>query len=175
MKKSCLFLSLLIIVGASIFFISSMENAYAIKYGPESYSSYPAYYNTHPLPTPKFFKGKVLKILIEVDSPNPMKWNYSIAVMSNIMRALGDNSLHYKIELVAFGKGIRMVMNKYDKKNMTILQSLVSYGLKVRACHNSMLKFHLTRKDIFSFARIVPAGVLEVAIKGMQGYVLLKP
>ena len=175
MKKSLLFLSLLMIGVVSIFFFSSMTKAYALKYGPSSYSSYPAYYNTHPLPTPKFFKHKVLKMLFEIDYPSPKRWNYAIAVMSNVMKAFGYNSLKYKIELVAFGAGLKMIMIKFDKKNEAVLQSLVSYGLKIRACHNTMLKLHLTKKALFPFVRVVPAGVLEVARRGMQGYVLLKP
>ena len=175
MEKSRLFLSLLIIVAVSILFFLPASKAYALKYGPSSYSSYPAYYNTHPLPTPKFFKGKVLKMLVEIDYPNQKRWNYAISVISNVMKAFGYNSLKYKIELVAFGAGLKMMMPKFDKKNEAVLQSLVSYGLKIRACHNTMLKLHLTKKALFPFIRVVPAGVLEVARRGMQGYVLLKP
>ncbi len=175
MKKFSLFLSLLMIAAVSILFFSSVSMSYALKYGPSSYSSYPAYYNTHPLPTPEFFKNKVLKMLVEIDYPNPKRWNYAIAVISNVMKAFGYNSLKYKIELVAFGAGLKMVMPKFDKKNEAVLESLVTYGLKIRGCHNTMLKFHLTKKALFPFVRVVPAGVLEVAKKGMQGYVLLKP
>ena len=175
MEKSRLFLSLSMIIAVSILLLSCSPKAYALKYGPSSYSSYPAYYNTHALPAPKFFKHKVLKMLVEIDYPNLKRWNYAIAVMSNVMKAFGYNSLKYKIELVAFGAGLKMIMPKFDKKNEAVLQSLVSYGLKIRGCHNTMLKLHLTKKALFPFVRVVPAGVLEVARRGMQGYVLLKP
>ncbi|MCL5673474.1 MAG: DsrE family protein [Deltaproteobacteria bacterium] len=176
MKKSHLFLSLLTICAVSIFFLSSSgKAAYALKYGQSSYSSYPAYYNTHPLPLPKYFKHRVMKMVIEVDYAKPARWGLAIANIKNVMAAFGDNSFKYKIELVAFGPGLRMLMKKFDKKNEPVLQSLVSYGLQLRACHNTMLKAHLTKKALFSFVKVVPAGVIEIARKEMQGYTFLKP
>ncbi|HUW97241.1 MAG TPA: DsrE family protein [Acidiferrobacter sp.] len=156
-------------------FLSMFTSAYALKYGPASYNSYPAYYNSHPLPTPQFFKGKVMKAVIEVDSPSPKKWHYAVAVLANIEKSFGNNSRHYQMELVAFGPGVRMLSKTADGKNRAALQRLEAHGLKIRACHNAMLATHLSRADIFPFARVVPAGALEVARKIMQGYVPLKP
>ena len=175
MKKSRLFLSLLMIAAVSILFFSPAPKVYALKYGPSSYSSYPAYYNTHPLPLPEFFKHKTMKMVIEVDYAKPGRWGLAIANIKNVMAAFGDNSFKYKMELVVFGPGLRMVMKKFDKKNEAVLQSLVTYGLKIRACHNTMLKAHLTKKALFPFVKVVPAGVVEIARKQMQGYTFLKP
>lgn len=175
MKKSNLFLSLLAVTIASIIFLSLSPEAYALKYGPSSYSSYPAYYDTHPLPLPEFFKNKVMKMVIEVDYANPGRWELAIDNIKNVMAAFGYNSFKYKLELVVFGPGIKMLVKKFDKKNEAVLQSLVSYGLKIRACHNTMLKARLTKKALFPFARVVPAGVVEIARRQMQGYTFLKP
>ena len=175
MDKSRLFLSLLMVAAVSILFFSPAPKVYALKYGPSSYSSYPAYYNTHPLPLPEFFKHRTMKMVIEVDYAKPARWGLAIANIKNVMAAFGDNSFKYKLELVVFGPGIRMVMNKFDKKNEAVLQSLVTYGLKIRACHNTMLKAHLTKKALFPFVKVVPAGVVEIARKQMQGYTFLKP
>ncbi|WP_298139189.1 DsrE family protein [Acidiferrobacter sp.] len=152
-----------------------VPSAWALRYGPASYNTYSAFYNSHPLPTPRFFKGKVLKMVIEVDSPAAAKWNYAIAVLTNIEKAFGNDPRRYRLELVAFGPGIRMLSVWSDAHNRVPLEHLVSHGLKVRACHNAMLATHLVRKDIFAFARVVPAGILEVARKEMQGYVAAKP
>jgi len=160
---------------ATVGLASLFTNAHALKYGPASYNSYPAYYNSHPLPTPLFFKGKTLKAVIEVDSPSPAKWKYAVAILANVEKAFGENGRHYQLELVAFGPGVRMLSKAANGKNEAALQRLVAHGLKIRACHNAMLATHLTRSDIFPFARVVPAGVLEVARKIMQGYVPLKP
>ncbi|MCL4497672.1 MAG: DsrE family protein [Deltaproteobacteria bacterium] len=175
MEKSRLFLSLSMIIAVSILLLSYSPKAYALKYGPSSYSSYPAYYNTHALPLPEFFKHKTMKMVVEVDYAKPARWGLAIANIKNVMAAFGDNSFKYKLELVVFGPGIRMVMNKFDKKNEAVLQSLVTYGLKIRACHNTMLKAHLTKKALFPFVKVVPAGVIEIARKEMQGYAFLKP
>jgi intracellular sulfur oxidation DsrE/DsrF family protein len=175
MEKSRLFLSLLIIAAVSILFFSIDNTSYALKYGPSSYSSYAPYYNTHGLPLPKFFKHKTLKMVIEVDYAKPARWGLAIANIKNVMAAFGDNSFKYKIELVVFGPGLRMLMKKFDKKNEAVLQSLVSYGLKLRACHNTMMKAHVTKEALFPFVKVVPAGVVEIARKEMQGYALLKP
>ncbi|WP_298136537.1 DsrE family protein [Acidiferrobacter sp.] len=163
----------LLVIVATIFL--GLPKAWAVHYGPASYNSYPAFYNSHPLPTPTFFKGKVLKAVIEVDSAAPARWNYAVAVLSNIEKAFGGDPRRYRLELVAFGPGIRMLSVWNDAHNRMPLERLAAHGLKIRACHNAMLANHLVRKDIFAFARIVPAGVLEVARKEMQGYVALKP
>ncbi len=175
MEKSSLFLRLLMITAVSILLFSMNNTSYALKYGPSSYSSYAPYYNTHGLPLPKFFKHKALKMIIEVDYAKPARWGLAIANIKNVMAAFGDNSFKYKIELVAFGPGLRMLMKKFDKKNEAVLQSLVSYGLKLRACHNTMMKAHVTKEALFPFVKVVPAGVVEIARKEMQGYAFLKP
>ncbi len=175
MEKSSLFLRLLMITAVSILLFSMNNTSYALKYGPSSYSSYAPYYNTHGLPLPKFFKHKVLKMIIEVDYAKPARWGLAIANIKNVMAAFGDNSFKYKIELVVFGPGLRMLMKKFDKKNEAVLQSLVSYGLKLRACHNTMMKAHVTKEALFPFVKVVPAGVVEIARKEMQGYAFLKP
>ncbi|MCL6120346.1 MAG: DsrE family protein [Deltaproteobacteria bacterium] len=175
MEKSSLFLRLLMITAVSILLFSMNNTSYALKYGPSSYSSYAPYYNTHGLPLPKFFKHKALKMIIEVDYAKPARWGLAIANIKNVMAAFGDNSFKYKIELVVFGPGLRMLMKKFDKKNEAVLQSLVSYGLKLRACHNTMMKAHVTKEALFPFVKVVPAGVVEIARKEMQGYAFLKP
>jgi hypothetical protein len=175
MEKSRLFLRLLMIAAVSILFFSADNTSYALKYGPSSYSSYAPYYNTHGLPLPKFFKHKALKMIIEVDYAKPARWGLAIANIKNVMAAFGDNSFKYKIELVVFGPGLKMLMKKFDKKNEAVLQSLVSYGLKLRACHNTMMKAHVTKDALFPFVKVVPAGVVEIARKEMQGYAFLKP
>ena len=121
------------------------------------------------------FKHKTMKMVIEVDYAKPARWGLVIANIKNVMAAFGDNSFKYKLELVVFGPGIKMVMKKFDKKNEAVLQSLVTYGLKIRACHNTMLKGHLTKEALFPFVKVVPAGVIEIARKQMQGYTFLKP
>jgi len=160
---------------AAMGLLSLFTSAHALKYGPASYNSYPAYYNSHPLPVPQFFKGKILKAVIEVDSPSPAKWHYAVVILTNIEKSFAENGRHYQLELVAFGPGVRMLSKTADGKNEAALQRLEAHGLKIRACHNAMLATHLTRNEIFPFARVVPAGVLEVARKIMQGYVPIKP
>ncbi|MDA8119915.1 MAG: DsrE family protein [Gammaproteobacteria bacterium] len=164
-----------VLVVGMVMALLGLPKAWALRYGPASYKNYPAFYNSHPLPTPSFFRGKVLKAVIEVDSAAPARWNYAVAVLSNIEKAFGGDPRRYRLELVAFGPGIRMLSVWNDAHNRMPLERLAAHGLKIRACHNAMLANHLVRKDIFAFARIVPAGVLEVARKEMQGYVALKP
>lgn len=164
-----------ILLSGILMLFVALPRAWALRYGPASYNNYPAFYNSHPLPTPRFFKGKTLKAVIEVDSAAPAKWNYAVAVLTNIEKAFGSDPRRYRLELVAFGPGIRMLSVWNDAHNRVPLERLAAHGLKIRACHNAMLANHLVRKDIFAFARVVPAGVLEVARKEMQGYVALKP
>ena len=164
-----------VILLSALGLMSAFVSANALKYGPASYNTYPAYYNSHPLPTPEFFKGKVLKMVMEVDSPMPAKWHYAVAVLMNIEKAFAQNGRHYQLELVAYGPGVRMLSKAADSKNAAALENLAKHGLKIRACHNAMLATHIARSEIFPFARVVPAGVLEVARKIMQGYVPIKP
>jgi len=175
MKRTNFKLLILFLLGiAAVFFIAD-NNAYALKYGPSSYSSYPAYYNTHGLPLPTYFKNRVLKMVVEVDYANHKRWGLAIANIKNVMAAFGDNSFKYKIELVVFGPGLRFLMKKFDGKNESTLQSLTTYGLKLRACHNTMMKARVTKAALFPFVKVVPAGVVEIAKKEMQGYAFLKP
>ncbi|MFW0884449.1 hypothetical protein ACMCNP_05290 [Candidatus Acidulodesulfobacterium sp. H_13] len=176
MKKNILFLSIIAVFALIIASLSSYgNNAYALKYGPSSYSSYPAYYNTHRLPPPAFFKHKVFKMVVEVDSANPKVWRQTINNVRNVMATFGDNPFKYSIEIVVFGPGLKLFMKKFDKKNEPILQSLAVYGLMLRACHNTMLHFHATTESLFPFVKVVPAGVVEIVRRETQGYSFLKP
>ncbi len=147
-----------------------VNNSYALKYGRSSYNSYSSYYNTHRLPPSKFFKHRIIKIVYQLDSASPKKWGRVIHHITNSMAPFEYNPMKYHIELVLYGGGIKMGMKKFDKKFKSTLQSLVTYGLKIRACHNTMVGMHITIPMLFPFVKVVPAGVLEIARKEMQGY-----
>jgi intracellular sulfur oxidation DsrE/DsrF family protein len=51
-----------------------------------------------------------------------------------------------------------------------LMQSLHKQGLQFRVCYNSMYALHVEPSDIYPYMKVVPAGILQVAKKQMQGY-----
>lgn len=93
----------------------------------------------------------------------------------NINNALNDVRLSGKIEieLVAFGGGTDAYLkgNKYE----TDLKSLVSKGVIVSQCNNTLKERKITRDQIYDFIAVVPSGNGELIIRQAQGWAIIKP
>ena len=85
-----------------------------------------------------------------------------------------------KIVAVAHGSGIDFLLKGAKDKNgnafETTVEELSLAGVEFRVCNNTLKSRSIDPKQVLSDARIVPAGVVEIArLQAKEGFVYLKP
>ncbi len=85
-----------------------------------------------------------------------------------------------KIVVVAHGAGIDFLLKGAKDKNGGAFESavgdLVMAGVGFRVCNNTLESRHIDPKQVLADARIVPAGVVEIArLQAREGYAYIKP
>lgn|GEM_PF-2269380 len=118
-----------------------------------------------------FKKHQPVKIVFGVSDPTG-QMRESLTNASLIIRYLKDRGYRYHIEFVLYGKAVLaadMWNQKYGGFN-DLMEALHKQGVQFRVCHNSMYTLKVKSSDIHSYMKIIPAGILELAKKQMQGY-----
>jgi hypothetical protein len=109
------------------------------------------------------------KVVFQVSEGDPAKWNLALNNAKNVQKDLKGA----KIEIVAYGPGIGML--KADSVVANRINDAVDSGVKVMACGNTMKAQKLTKEDMNSKIAYVPAGVVELMDRQMEGYTYIRP
>jgi hypothetical protein len=109
------------------------------------------------------------KVVFQVSEGDPAKWNLALNNAKNVQKDLKGA----KIEIVAYGPGIGML--KADSVVANRIDDAVDSGVKVMACGNTMKAQKLTKEDMNSKIAYVPAGVVELMDRQMEGYTYIRP
>lgn len=85
-----------------------------------------------------------------------------------------------KITVVALGEGIQFMLDGAKDKNGKPFQSavdaLLAQGVEFRVCNNTLNNHNVPTSKVLKEAKIVPAGVAEVArLQAQDGFVYLRP
>ncbi len=112
------------------------------------------------------------KVIFHVDSESKVAMNKTL---SNIRNLYGDPRLKGKlqVELIANSKGYLI----YKKGNglEDTLKELVSKGVVLAECSNTLRELKVDRDSLYSFIEIVPSGVGELVIKEGDGWAYIHP
>jgi intracellular sulfur oxidation DsrE/DsrF family protein len=111
------------------------------------------------------------KVVVQMSEADPAKWNLALNNVRNLQADLG--AANVDIELVAYGPGIGML--KADSVVGTRIDEALGAGVKVLACENTMRGAKLTPADMLGKVGYVPAGVVEITQRQMQGWAYLRP
>ncbi|WP_454765290.1 DsrE family protein [Cupriavidus campinensis] len=100
----------------------------------------------------------------------------AMANLRNHLNAAPDT----KIVVVAFGYGVDFLMEgAKDARGNTFeaaVGALASSGVEFRVCRNTLTARKISEQSLLMDAKIVPAGVVEVArLQFDEGYAYLKP
>ena len=101
-------------------------------------------------------------------------------------RALGNIRNHLraepatKIVVVALGDGVRFLLrdaaDKSGKPFEPQIAALVEQGVEFRVCNNTLTAHDIDKSKVLPQAKIVPAGVAEVArLQSREGFAYLRP
>ncbi len=119
-----------------------------------------------------FFKQhQPVKIVFGVADPgNQLK--ESLINAAATVRYLKSKGYRYEIQFVLYGTAVltadawKQKYSSYDAQ----FQALHEQGVQFRVCHASMYSLHIASGDVYSYMKVVPAGILQLAKKQMQGY-----
>ena len=119
--------------------------------------------------------GKIHKVVFEVAIDGAEKWLGALRNVENVQKALGVKTT--KIEVVAHGKGIGMLLAKTADANPEMkatLEKLHATGVVFAVCENTMNKMQITKDQLVPLATTVDSGVSEVIRKQEAGYAYIK-
>lgn len=113
------------------------------------------------------------KAIYQLDSNDPKTIEKAIRNINNV---LDDPRLKgkLKIELVAFSGGTDTFLKKEPKYEQAI-KNLISKGVSVTQCLNSLQERKLSKEELFDFIAYVPSGNGELIIRAQQGWTIIKP
>lgn len=113
-----------------------------------------------------------IKVIFHIDEMS--KWKLLLANVGNLMEIEGSDE--FQVEILANSEAVKYFdITKNIIEDFTIIKNLISMGVIVAVCNNSLMANQLRKQDIASFVEIVPAGVLELALKQTIGYAYIKP
>lgn len=115
-----------------------------------------------------------MRILLHINQPE--RWNALESNLKNLIRAKRKTHSDLEIEVVVMGEAIQQLVDNSENSSLkSSLQNTVNAGVTIAGCHNSLNRFKIRKEEIFSFIKIVPAGIIEIAEKEEAGFAYVKP
>ncbi|WP_400261659.1 DsrE family protein [Sphingobacterium sp. SG20118] len=116
---------------------------------------------------------KAYHAIYQLDSNDPKTIEKAIRNINNV---LDDPRLKGKLtlELIAFSGGTEAFLkssSKYEEQ----FKKLITRGVVVAQCTNSLKERNLTKEQLFDFIGYVPSGNGELVIRAHQGWTIVKP
>lgn len=110
---------------------------------------------------------EVLKVIFHIDEMD--KWDFTIGNVKNFILARPDA----KVEVLANGEAVKAysLNGTYIDK----VEDLVKLGVEFYACNNALNLFKINLEEISNQIGVVPAGVVYLAEKQMEGYSYIRP
>jgi uncharacterized protein len=111
------------------------------------------------------------KVVFQVSDGDAGKWNLALNNARNVQQELGVDKV--EIEVVAYGPGIGML--KADATTSNRVEEAVKSGIVILACQNTMTAQKLTKDDMSASVGYVPAGVVELMKRQLEGWAYIRP
>lgn len=111
-----------------------------------------------------------IKVLFHVDECE--KWELVLANCRNLLKAAGEN--RPEIEVVANSEAVKGMVQSSDA-DADLMQQLAGAGVGFIACNNALTGLGIQKEQLLPFVRVVPAGVLELALRQSEGFAYIKP
>lgn len=115
-----------------------------------------------------------MKILLHIDQTE--RWSAVQGNLINLANAKQNLRPDLDIEVVVTGEAIQQLVDNDDNRALKeTLKKATDVGFVIAGCNNSLNRFKIAPEDLFSFVRVVPAGLIEVAEKENEGFAYVKP
>ena len=108
-----------------------------------------------------------LKVLFHVDEME--KWQLTLNNINNFLNGVEEADILVVANAVAV-KGYLPDFELYET-----IKELDQRGVVFSACNNALKGNNIDKEYVGEFVKIVPAGVIEIAQKQMEGYAYIRP
>lgn len=122
-----------------------------------------------------FFKAhQPVKILFGVSDPGA-QLKESLTNAALIIRYLKSRGYRYDIHFVLYGKAVWAAdsFNQQFGGYAAQLEALSQQGVSFSVCYNSLESLGVNRDDVYGYMKIIPAGILQIVKKQMEGFVYI--
>ena len=118
-----------------------------------------------------FTKDKPAKIVFGVSDPGH-QLKESLINAAYTIKYLKPRGLPYEIEIVLYGKAILTAdsFNEEYASYAALYNELNKHGVVFTICNNSISSFDVSVDDFYEYMKIIPAGILQLTKKQMQGF-----
>lgn len=116
-----------------------------------------------------------MKILLHIDEAN--KWALVLENIKNVLANSQETNTTCEIEVLANSMAV-FQLKEDIATNTNLINSInesAKKGVCFAVCNNSLKKFNIDSKELISFCKVVPAGIIELAKKQSEGYLYIKP
>lgn len=118
-----------------------------------------------------FSKKNPAKIVFGVSDPGH-QLKESLTNAAYTIKYLKPRGIPYEIEIVLYGKAI-LTTNSFNEEYASyaaLYSELNKHGVVFSICNNSIAAFNESTDDLYGYMKIIPAGILQLAKKQMQGF-----
>jgi uncharacterized protein len=121
-------------------------------------------------PKPSFDNPRRIALMLSTDDPKTV--NQLLFNVINIQKFYGIDNV--KLVVVAFGAGLRALMNKTSPVASRI-RSQQQYGIRFIACGNTLDAIKKKPDSLIKGVEWVQAGLPELVERQLRGWVILNP
>lgn len=116
-----------------------------------------------------------MKIIFHIDEPN--KWPMVLENIKNVLNNAKETNRKYELEVLANSMAV-FQLRELIARNTHLIDKIIEpaeQGVVFAVCNNSLNKFNISKDELFSFCKVVPVGIIELAEKQSEGYLYIKP
>lgn len=141
----------------------------------------PQFPNVPDVPVPEgmgyegfFEKNQPVKIVFGVSDPGH-QMRESLTNAAYTIKYLEPRDIPYEIEFVLYGRAVLPASEFADvgAGYGPLMQALNDHGVEFKVCNNSLAALNQSADDLYSYMEVIPAGILQIAKKQMQGFIYI--
>ena len=116
-----------------------------------------------------------MKVLFHVDFLE--KWQLALKNVLNMLDYGKKNKVDVEIAVVANWEAVVQLSSKTAKLDLfdEVEKKKGKAPVEFLACGNALKGFGVAAEDLLPFVKVVPAGVVEIAMRQEDGYAYIKP
>ncbi|MEN8079345.1 DsrE family protein [Clostridioides difficile] len=116
-----------------------------------------------------------MKVIYHID--NNSKWKAVLENVKNMIKTGNELGEKFNIEVLVNADAVIALQEQVaiNSKLYLEFQELSTEQVVFAACKNALNKFAIEDDKLISFVTIVPAGVIELTKKQLEGYAYIKP
>jgi intracellular sulfur oxidation DsrE/DsrF family protein len=113
------------------------------------------------------------QIIMKLNMSDVKEVNHMLGTIYNLLKDYPSDTL--KVEVIAYGPGMRTLKKDYDKHTLSRIRSLMEYEVDFIGCRNTMETMKWTEKDFIDNVTYVQAGIAQVIERQIGGWINATP